>query len=194
MIGSLSGRVGRPAGVSVREVCGVHRVDRRRFWNGADSMMPAIRAEARPSAASSRSTIASTACDVVVLQAAPERVGQQLLGQAAVEVAAVLGRPGSASAPGRPVNDSPVISFPAASIGWPRSLSRQRPSALKFSRARPERVHPGVAGAAQGSLRCSVQRLPQGRRSGPRRPCRPLPARDVRRRRRRRACPGCCRG
>ncbi len=38
---------------------------------------------------------------VVVLEAAAEGVGQHLLGQAAVEVEAALGRPGSASAPGR---------------------------------------------------------------------------------------------
>ena len=50
----------------------------------------------------------------------------------------------------------------------PRSLSRQRPRALKFSRASPERVHPGVAGGAQRVwLRCSVQRFRAGSASRP---------------------------
>ena len=38
----------RPAPRSERSAVSVV-IDRRRFWNGADSMMPAIRAEARPS-------------------------------------------------------------------------------------------------------------------------------------------------
>ena len=77
-------------------------IDRRRFWNGVDSMTPVSRAEARPSAFSIRLDDRVDGLHVVVLQAAPERVGQQLLGQAAVEVERVAGRPGCASARGRP--------------------------------------------------------------------------------------------
>ena len=132
--------------------------------------------------------------DVVVLEPAAEGVGQQLLGQAAVEVRLALGRRGSASAPGRSSNDSPVISLPAASIGWPRSLSRHMPRALKFSRASPSgsmrlwhELHSGVGRGAASSTSRSVGGLPLT-------PARPPPAPGCPAAAGAAACRGCCRG
>ena len=64
--------------------------------------MPAIRAEARPSLALDPVHDRVDGLHVVRFEAAPEGVGEHLLGQAAVEVAAVPVDQDAASAPGRP--------------------------------------------------------------------------------------------
>ena len=119
----------------------------------ARSPAPGSRSGSRSSAA--RRAIAFTVAPVVPLQAAAQRVGQQLLGQRARRRR--RGRPGgSPSAPSGPLNDRPSGRVPEASIGELAVLLAPGADRVEVLEAEAERVHPRRGRTRRsGSARCA---------------------------------------
>ena len=100
---------------------------------------------------------------VVILQAAPQRVGEQFRREAAVKVVAMSGHAGYVSTRARLLKDSPVISLPCGFNRLVPFLVAPHAHRIEIFQAQPDGIKAGVARGAQRRVAVYCQSLAQGR-------------------------------